>query len=352
MRETPWILIMAGGGGTRLWPASRRRHPKQFLPLLPGGRSLLQATADRLRSVAPIERILVVTAANQVRDVRHALPDLPTKNIVVEPQARNTAACIGLGALEVLRRDPNAVVGVIPSDQHATDLDGYLDAVKQAFALAREELIVTIGIWPTAPETGYGYIEMGDAIGSARQVKRFVEKPALATASEYLRSGSYLWNSGMFFFRARRILNAIDQHVPDLAQILAEIARAPERVAELYPTAPSISIDYAVMEKLGPREIAVVPGDFGWSDVGSWSAIPSVAASDKNGNTVVGSTVALDARGNVLYAEPGKLVAAVGVKDLVIVVTGDSVLVMPKARAQEVKEIVRSLESSKRDSFL
>jgi mannose-1-phosphate guanylyltransferase len=352
MRESSWVLIMAGGGGTRLWPASRRRRPKQFLPLLPDGRSLLQATAERLRSVVPIERILVVTAASQVDDVRRAVPELPVENIVVEPQARNTAACIGLGAIEIRRRDPNAIIAVIPSDQHATERDRYRDAVQQAMEMAGRELIATVGIRPTAPETGYGYIEMGDTLAGARQVKRFVEKPQLATAQEYLRSGNYLWNSGMFFFRAQRILDAIDRHVPALGMILQEIARAPERTAELYPTAPSISIDYAVMEKLGAREIVVIPGDFGWNDVGSWGAIRSVTDADERGNSIVGSSVALDASGNVLYADPGKLVAVVGVNDLVVVAAGDSVLVMPKSRAQEVKDVIKALEASKRESFL
>lgn len=343
---------MAGGGGTRLWPASRRRRPKQFLPLLPGGRTLLGATVDRLTDVAPPERILVVTAANQVADVERTAPSLPRSNIVIEPQARNTAACIGLGALAILVRDPDAVVAVVPSDQYATRLEPYRAAVQRALEVARRDVVVTIGIRPTGPETGYGYIEMGSEVDGARQVKRFVEKPDLATAQGYVSSGSYLWNSGMFFFRARRILDAIELHLPQLGTILRELASKPERADELYPTSPSISIDYAVMEKLKPSEIYVVPGDFGWSDVGSWSALPSVSELDDQGNSSVGASTAIDASGNVLYAEPGKLVAAVGVQDLVIVLAGDAVLVMPKSRAQDVKEVIRALETSKRDSYL
>jgi mannose-1-phosphate guanylyltransferase len=345
-----WALIMAGGGGTRLWPASRRQRPKQFLPLLPGGRTLLEATVERL--TMPMERILVVTAASQVADVERTIPSLPRANIVVEPQARNTAACIGLGAVEILRRDPEAVMAVLPSDQYVTQLDPFRAAIRQALELAQRGGVVTIGIRPTQPETGYGYIEMGDEQGGAHEVRRFVEKPPLAKAQSYFESGRYLWNSGMFFFRARRILDAIDRHVPALAQILAEIANAPARVGELYPSAPSISIDYAVMEKLGSKEIHVVPGDFGWSDVGSWNALSAVADQDPSRNVTVGSTAVVDAKSNVLYADPGKLVAAVGVDDLVIVAVGDAVLVMPKSRSQDVKEITRALEASGRQSFL
>ena len=350
MQTNHWALIMAGGGGTRLWPASRRQRPKQFLPLLPGGRTLLEATVERL--TIPIERILVVTAASQVADVARVVPGLPRANIVVEPEARNTAACIGLGTLEIQRRDPQAVVAVVPSDQYVTQLEPFRAAVQRAFEQARRGIVVTIGIRPTHPETGYGYIEMGDEVDGAREVRRFVEKPALPTAQSYFQSGQYLWNSGMFFFRAGQMLEAIDTHVPALGHILTQLAKAPERVGELYPTAPSISIDYAVMEKLGPKEIQVVPGDFGWSDVGSWNALSAVAEKDAAGNTGIGSHVVVDASGNVLYAEPGKLVAAVGVEDLVIVAAGDAVLVLPKSRAQDVKEIVRALERSRRESFL
>jgi mannose-1-phosphate guanylyltransferase len=227
-------------------------------------------------------------------------------------------------------------------------------------------MVVTIGIRPTAPETGYGYIELGgelpsapgmpvgspDVSNGARLVARFVEKPDRPTAERYLASGRYLWNSGMFFFRADRILGAIDQHLPELGRLLAELRRDPSRASELYPTAPAISIDYGVMEKLTAGEIAVVPGDFGWSDVGSFTALADVTPSDAQGNVTVGDAVTIDAAGNVLYAEPGKLVAALGVSDLVIVNAGNAVLVLPKSRAQEIKEIIRALETTGRGTYL
>jgi mannose-1-phosphate guanylyltransferase len=343
---------MAGGGGTRLWPASRRKRPKQFLPLLPGGQTLLGATVERVLPLVPIERVFVVTAANQVPDVQKAVPTLPAENIVAEPSARNTAPCIGLGALEILRRDPEAVVAVVPSDQFVSDGENYRTAVQKALNVAENGAVVTIGIRPTAPETGFGYIRMGRAQGGANVVEKFVEKPSRATAEEYLISRQYLWNSGMFFFRAARILEAIRRHLPKLGQILDTIHTDPGRAADLYPMAPSISIDYGVMEKLGAGEVLVVPGDFGWNDVGSWSAIGEIADRDPAGNTVVGEAVTVDARGNILVGAPEKMLAVVGVSDLVVVVTDDAILVMPKDRAQDVREVVRALETSKRETYL
>jgi len=284
--------------------------------------------------------------------VQKAVPSLPVENIVAEPSARNTAPCIGLGALEILRRDPEAVVAVVPSDQFVSDGENYRTAVQKALTVAEGESVVTIGIRPTAPETGFGYIRMGRAQAGAAVVEKFVEKPSRATAEEYLISRQYLWNSGMFFFRASRILEAIRRHLPKLGQILDTIQTDPARSGDLYPMAPSISIDYGVMEKLGPGEVLVVPGDFGWNDVGSWSAIGEIADRDASGNTVVGDAVTVDARGNILVGAPEKMLAVVGVSDLVVVVTDDAVLVMPKDRAQDVREIVRALETSKRETYL
>ena len=353
MAGDAYVLIMAGGGGTRLWPASRKRRPKQFLPILPGGKTLLGATVERVLGVAPAERILVVTAADQVSEVQRTAPSVPTRNIVIEPQARNTAACIGLGAVEVLRRDPEGLLAVIPSDQYVSKPAPYAQALARALEVAARGLVVTVGIQPTAPETGFGYVEMGEALaGGAFVVQRFVEKPDRATAEGYLASKKYLWNSGMFFFKASRILEAIRAHLPALGEILDQIHARPAETAALYPKAPSTSIDYGVMEKLKAGEVAVVPGDFGWSDVGSWSALGTLGPAGADGNFTLGESVTHAAHGNILYAEPGRLVAAVGVSNLVIVATAEAVLVLPKDRAQEVKEIVRALESSKRDAYL
>jgi mannose-1-phosphate guanylyltransferase len=345
---------MAGGGGTRLWPASRKARPKQFLPMLDGGETLLGATVARVQGVVPPERILVVTAADQVAEVRRTAPSLPAANIVIEPKARNTAPCIGLGALEVLRRDPAAVMAVLPSDQWIRDSDGFRASVERALDVARGGAIVTIGIVPTHPETGFGYLELGeDTERGARVVDRFVEKPNLATAKQYLAGKRHLWNSGMFFFAAKRLVEAVRRHMPELGEILHAIERMPERVGELYPQAPSVSIDYGVMEKLPRGDVFCVPGDFGWNDVGSWSALGELRPNDGGGNTIATEhAVTVDARGNILYSDGRRVIAAVGVEDLVIVATDDAVLVMPKSRAQDVREVVKNLESTNRKEFL
>jgi mannose-1-phosphate guanylyltransferase len=345
---------MAGGGGTRLWPASRKARPKQFLPILDGGATLLGATVERVQGIVPAERILVVTAADQVDDVHRTAPSVPAGNIVIEPKARNTAPCIGLGALEILRRDPAAVMAVLPSDQWIRDAEGFRAAVTRALDVARSGAIVTIGIVPTHPETGFGYLELGDASEQeARVVDRFVEKPDLPTAQKYVSGKRHLWNSGMFFFAAKRLLEAVRRHMPELGDILHALERAPERAGELYPQAPSVSIDYGVMEKLPRGEVFCVPGDFGWSDVGSWSALGELRPHDQDGNTLATeNSVTIDARGNILYGAGKRVIAAVGVEDLVIVSTDDAVLVMPKSRAQDVREVVKALESTNRKEFL
>jgi mannose-1-phosphate guanylyltransferase len=344
---------MAGGGGTRLWPASRKKRPKQFLPMLAGGETLLGATVARVQGLVPPERILVVTAADQVGEVERTAPSVPRENIVVEPKARNTAPCIGLGALEVLRRDPAALLAVLPSDQWIRDAEGFRAAAERALDVARAGAIVTVGIVPTHPETGFGYLELGETTErGARVVDRFVEKPDLPTAQKYVAGERHLWNSGMFFFSARRLVEAVRAHLPELGAILHAIEAAPERTAELYPQAPSVSIDYGVMEKLPRGDVFCVPGDFGWNDVGSWSALGELRAHDDAGNVTAGDTVTIDARGNILYGDGKRVIAAVGVEDLVIVATDDAILVMPKSRAQQVRDVVKCLETTNRKELL
>jgi mannose-1-phosphate guanylyltransferase len=348
------VLIMAGGGGTRLWPASRKQRPKQFLPMLAGGDTLLGATVARVQGVVPAERILVVTAADQVDEVLRTAPSVPRDNIVIEPKARNTAPCIGLGAIEIIRRDPAGVMAVLPSDQFIRDTDAFRASLERALDVARGGAIVTIGIVPTHPETGFGYLELGDSTErDARVVDRFVEKPDLPTAQKYVAGKRHLWNSGMFFFAAKRLVEAVRRHMPDLGEILHAIEKQPERVAELYPQAPSVSIDYGVMEKLPRGDVFCVPGDFGWNDVGSWSALGELRPADAAGNTVAAEhAVTVDARGNILYGSGKQVIAAVGVEDLVIVATDDAILVMPKSKAQQVRDVVKALETTNRKEFL
>lgn len=337
---TAYAVILAGGGGTRLWPASRRRQPKQFLPLAPGGRSLFEATVARVRPLVPLERVLVVTAASQVAQVRAALPELPDANLVVEPVGRNTAPAIALAARTLERRGQGeAVMAVLPSDHVVTDEAAFIRTLGHALAAAERHL-VTCGIPPTRPETGFGYLELGPRTdGAAREVRRFVEKPDLARAREYLASGNYLWNSGMFFFRVDRILDELRRHLPALLPALD--AR--------YEDAPAVSIDYGVMEKA--EDIWSVPGAFGWSDVGSWGDLAGLHPADAAGQTRLGGPlVAIDARDNVVVGEP--LVALVGVEGLVVVATEDAILIAPKGRSQEVRAVVAALEQRRLDAYL
>jgi mannose-1-phosphate guanylyltransferase len=285
--------------------------------------------------------MLVVTAADQVDDVKAQAPGI---GVVAEPKARNTAPCILLGTLEALSRDPDAVIAVVPSDQFVAKPDAYAETLRAALSTAAAGRVVTIGLRPTRPETGFGYIEVGEPLeGAARRIARFVEKPDRATAERYLASGSFLWNSGMFFFSARRMLELYAKHMPELYALYGGVYA---RFQSSYAESPSISIDYGVMEKLGSDDLAVVPAEFGWSDVGSWAALAEVARTDTLGNAIVGETVTVDSLGNHLYAAEGQIVTCVGVKDLVIVAADGAVLVLPKERAQDVREIVALVKES------
>jgi mannose-1-phosphate guanylyltransferase len=351
-----FALILAGGGGTRLWPASRRSRPKQLLSL-GASESLLAATFRRLSAIVGPERTLIVTAADQVQAIREALPGLPADNLVVEPAPRNTAPAVGLAAAHVARRaGQDALLAVVPSDAFISNEPQYAAVLRIALAQAGQA-IVTIGIRPLRPETGYGYLQTGAKVaGSAevRQVARFVEKPDLETARAYLASGEYLWNSGMFFFSAGRLLAEARQHLPELSALLDEIATSPDPIAlaqERYPRVPAISIDYGIMEKA--HGIRVVPGDFGWSDVGSWAALSEIRPSDVDGNVISGDAIVKASKGSVVIAEPGApLLGVVGVEGIVVVATRDAVLVVPKHRAQEVRSVVDELSAQGRKQFL
>jgi mannose-1-phosphate guanylyltransferase len=318
-------VVLAGGGGTRLWPASRRRTPKQLLALgKSAGESLLAATCRRLAGVVGPGQLWVVTAAEQQDAVLADVPDLA--------------------------RDPDGVLGAVPADHAIGDETEYRAAIARAFALAgAADAIVTVGIRPSGPETGFGYLEPGvPGPGGARVVARFVEKPDRRTAEGYVARG-FLWNAGMFFFRARRILAEIERHLPPLAAGLAAIAADPAAIDRVYPTLPSISIDFGIMERTSG--ILVIPGEFAWNDVGSWSALAEIRAADEHGNVVSGRVVAIDARDNVVAADEG-LVALLGVSGLIVVRAGNAVLVLPRERAQDVREIVKRLEGAGQEEFL
>jgi mannose-1-phosphate guanylyltransferase len=344
-----WAVIMAGGSGTRFWPASRARRPKQLLPLGGGERSLLSETVQRIAPVVPIERVLVVTAASLKEATQRELPSLPAENILAEPAPRNTAPCIGWANRVIGARDPEALVVVLPSDHHVANEAAFVETVKQAIEVAKVRDLATIGIAPSRPDTGFGYIEKGDSIASTTgfDVARFVEKPNLERAKEYLATGRYLWNGGMFFFRVAAMDQAIRAHMPELAKGLDSMG---ENVAAVFPTLPSISVDYGIVEKIEKGRIGVVPGDFGWSDVGSWESAWELASKDAAGNALPSDAVAVDARGNLVRAK--KMVALVGVSDLVVVETEDAILVMPRDRAQDVRAVVDALKAKGKNELL
>ncbi len=360
-----YAVIMAGGVGKRFWPASRRSRPKQLLALGPSEKSLLRATVDRIGSLIPAERTIVVTSASLLDAVTAELDTVPKENFLAEPVGRNTAPCVGWAAHSVLRRDPEAVLAVLPADHYISDAAAFTDVLERSLAAAAAGDLVTVGIQPTRAETGYGYLELGDDMGSngdvgsndeggtqmngeARRVHRFVEKPEKARAEQFVASGRYLWNSGMFFFRADVIRDAIQTHLPSLGQELEQYDRAAasnqetSRVQETYQTLPDISIDHGVMEK--ERRVAVVEGSFGWSDLGSWTSSWELSSQNADGNAVPADAVTIDTRGCMVRAPNGKRVALVGVRDLVIVDTADALLVVPRDRAQQVKDVVAEFE--------
>lgn len=349
-----FALILAGGGGTRLWPASRRSRPKQLLTL-GGDETLIGATFRRVSRIFGADNTLIVTAADQAEAIRRALPELPEGNLVAEPAARNTAPAVGLGAVAVARRaGEDARLAVMPSDAFIGNEAAFAEVVRTALEHAGET-IVTIGLRPTRPETGYGYLQRGRPVSDgAYEVARFVEKPDAATAAHYLTSGDFLWNSGMFFFTAGRLFAEAQRHMPELGTILADIRASSDpakTAAAQYPSAPKVSIDYGIMEKASG--IRVVPGDFGWNDVGSWSALSDIRAQDGAGNVVSGDAIVSAVSGSVVVSEPGApMVGVVGVDNLVVVATKDAVLVVPKERAQEVRAIVDALAAGKRSELL
>jgi mannose-1-phosphate guanylyltransferase len=347
-------LILAGGSGTRFWPLSRKSRPKQLLAL-EGERTLLRDTLERLAPGIPPEAVWVCTTEALADAVRRDLPEVPPEQILSEPEGRNTAPAIAWAVRsmpEEVRRD---VVAVLPADHRMGDPAAFRGALERAARVVeREDRVMTLGVVPRWAETGYGYLELEPASedngeDGVRRVRRFVEKPSAENAERFLRSGNYLWNAGIFLFRGSTLLDIVARLQPELARGLEEIAAAPDRLRELYGRLPSDSIDYAIMEKLDG--IATIPLDCGWSDLGSWEALDEVLPRDERGNTGRGDTLAVDARGNLLFADQGTI-AVLGVEDLVVVRTGDAVLVMPKSRSQEVRKIVNELTARGRRDLL
>jgi len=345
-------VVMAGGSGTRFWPKSRRDRPKQLLRLH-GDATMLQQTVARINPLVPLERVLIITGADQAEAVRAQLPDLPASNVVSEPCPRDTAPCVGLAAKIVAHKDPAGTMIVMPADHVIQPAATFLKTVRAAVSVidADPSVFLTFGVKPTRPETGYGYIERGADKGRWSVVDNFVEKPDLATAKRYVESGRYLWNSGMFVCTPRTFLEELERHAN---RIFSACVRALDeagsdedftRLGSAFLDCPSDSIDYAVMEKT--KKAAVVPLDAGWSDVGSWSALYDVLEKDADGNVARGDVV-LERCKDSYVLSTGRLVAAIGLEGFVVIETADVVAVLPQREAQSIKTVVDRLKRAGR----
>ncbi|HTK60219.1 MAG TPA: sugar phosphate nucleotidyltransferase [Candidatus Baltobacteraceae bacterium] len=350
-----YAILLAGGSGTRLWPVSRKSVPKQLQPIL-GADTLLRSTWKRLRKGLPASRILVVTGASQAELIRQDLPELPTDNLLVEPMKRDTAAAIGFGVATALARDSGATIATINSDADVKDEKEFWRVLKVAEKAAKKSgRIALVGVRPSYPETGYGYIKMGSQAMRFKRAKGhdeifdvegFREKPDLETAKAYVAQWEYLWNPTLIVAEAKTLMGAFKAHLPKTWKILSSLRTLERNFAKIEP----ISIDYGVLEK--EKRMLVVPADFGWADVGHWRAVHDVLAKRPGANVTRGRNLTVDSEGNLLYSFTGKLIAAAGLKDMILIETEDVILACPKSRAQDVKKLVEEIERKKMKKYL
>ena len=353
-----FAVIMAGGVGKRFWPQSRRATPKQLLPIA-GDKSMLRMTIDRLSHFTKSDQILIVTNSDQEEAIRLECPELPYENILIEPEGKNTAPAIGLAAIIIQHRDPEAVMGVFPADHYIKDVKSFSEYMQQGIKIANDmQGLVTFGVVPTRPATGYGYIQFHDRKNPDEPifaVRAFAEKPDSRTAELFLKSGDFLWNSGIFVWRVDTILQSFQDYLPEIWDSLENIRGAIGKsvwdsvLTVEWATLRSISIDYGVMEKA--QNVYVVRVDFSWNDVGSWDAVHEMRQKDKEGNVSKGEVIFHRSENNLVFAE-GKTVAMVGVDDLVVIDTKDALLIIPRGQTEQVKELVDGFEKEKRDSLL
>jgi mannose-1-phosphate guanylyltransferase len=354
-----YALIMAGGGGTRLWPLSRRARPKQALTLV-GERTMFEHAVDRIASLFQPEEIFVVTGEEHLESLLLQAPELPRANFLLEPVGQGTAPAIGLGAVHLRRRDPQAVMVVLTADHFIRDVERFRRVLTAAAQVAEKGHLVTLGITPSFPSTGFGYIQQGEQLYEVDgfavfRALRFTEKPSPETAFQMVESGLYTWNSGMFIWRVDRIMEEFARQMPDLYDVLMQIdavlgtpAYEPT-LRRLWPELVPQSIDYGVME--GARDVVVIPVDIGWSDVGNWSSMREILPADADGNVVVGEHVGLDTRNTIVFGGR-RLIATIGLEDMIIVDTDDALLICPLDREQDVREMVRQLREMGRKDVL
>ncbi len=355
-----YAVIMAGGIGSRFWPQSRENNPKQFLAIH-GGDTLIRNTMSRLRGIIPDENVFVVTHSRYVDQTQEQLPTVPAENILAEPVARNTGPCIALAAIKLLARDPDAIMIVLPADHVIRNTKRFHKALRTAIDKAQEkDTLVTIGIEPTHPETGYGYVQYEGQVDRDRKtpealpVRTFAEKPDIETAERFLDSGDFLWNSGIFVWRADSILNAIQHHLPKVFRAFTPLrdafgtAQETKAISEAYAKSPTISIDYGVMERAD--KVFVVPASFGWSDVGDWAAVYALRKKDKQGNTLKGNVILNDSSRCLIDANE-RLVVLIGMHDTIVVDTEDALLICNRESAQQVKNIVDYLHAHRLEDY-
>jgi mannose-1-phosphate guanylyltransferase len=363
MSQHDYAVIMAGGGGTRLWPLSRKGRPKQLLPIL-AGQTLLQSTIARLADLFPADRMLVVTVGEQAADIQGQIPDIPSTNYLIEPAPRGTASVVGLAATVLLRRDPDAVMAVLPSDHFIRNRDLFNYVMREAFDVARKGYLVTLGISPVTPSTAYGYIEQGDPLEEhlkypVYHVRRFIEKPDEKTAQGFLRSKNHSWNSGMFVWRVDVILEEIRRQMPELNEALGRIShvwgteRQEEVVRAVWPSLKPQTIDYGVMEH-AERVVVLPAGGLGWTDVGSWDMLFEVLFPDMHGNvSTTAQHLALETHNTLVYATSDeRLIVTIGMDDSVIVDAGDVLLICKSDQAQKVREVVEHLRKHGQEKYL
>ena len=354
-----YVAIMAGGGGTRFWPWSREKRPKQVLPII-SKRSMIWETVDRLRPFIAPEKVFIVTSRSQAEDLRRQVPHLPRRNLLLEPVGKNTAPCLCLAALHIQKIDPTAVMVALPADHFISNRPGFLKTLRGAVKVAAtQNFLITLGIRPTEPETGYGYIQKGETLGTVQglplfRAKAFREKPTLPKARAYLRRGDYFWNSGIFIWQAGVFLEAVKKFLPrlygEMAPLQDSLGTPRERRAleKIYARAQSVSVDYGIMEQAD--NVALMEAQFSWNDVGSWAALGRIWPQDDKGNALSGETpparrkiLAIDSAGCLIRGEE-KLIAVIGLRDTIVVEAGNAILVCPKERSQDVRRVLGELK--------